>query len=633
MQLDMVFQFRGTMMLILLCECFVATKTIDFLFFNRSEPEFERLNTMQKEMAESKLSMARWGLRDVAMKIFDSNSPKIGNFSWSWPFVDVFFYRVRVQRAELVGDLPYSVALDWLLPLKPTAMRMHVGAAPRVVWTFRRTDATLTALFDSSWNTRCVASFYNHVNEKQLEQPSCDVPDCRAVPCALLAPFLPLVQRVTEQTKRRAVAITLALLHLSTTIPIGSLRRTLVEANVDEQQICGKASMMRAELSFRSLGSHAACDALAVRDGDNALALRSFVCHGATQMLPSMKERQSQFDRSVQHSFETYRSLVVSLNIKAIGCFDDLQQSLSTLVDDLNVQVPADCVIACARLDLSLAAVVGNETLACRCGTVETNTLRSSAACTSALSPFAMAIGPFGVGVSNIDTVGTVYRVNSADDVLSKVIVPNIASQWVAVVDDAVNIEMSRVQRGVQNELYCTSYASANNATLLYQEIGRDDAAHLRCRVGCLRSGYQSAFVNGREQCLCSLPPDAGEVMLELMQQMLSRTVSPWCIHTALEIDKSLHNWIQPNWSHRMHRIARLTTCVDRARLPLHSTTAVQSSMTPGDCLTRCLRQRFVNALVTLRLKDWSCACVRANVSLTTFRCAAGPNTMMFVEL
>ena len=109
------------------------------------------------------------------LKLFPLDEPHIPGKPWSWPFIDIFYYKQDGDNIVLEESqaVTHVVHRKDFLPLNTTVFE---GVPIRVP---ARPEAVLTAMYGKTWRTTCVSSQWHHRKEAYIWNGGITVPCAR----------------------------------------------------------------------------------------------------------------------------------------------------------------------------------------------------------------------------------------------------------------------------------------------------------------------------------------------------------------------------------------------------------------------------------------------------------------------
>ena len=109
--------------------------------------------------------------KNELIKIFPLSEPKIKQYNWSWPFIDIFFYKIRNNKIELseIGGVMNIDLIDFF-PLKYKNFETTKLLVPN------NAKKILDKKY-KNWDSICISSSWNHRKEEPITKTvkmSCD---------------------------------------------------------------------------------------------------------------------------------------------------------------------------------------------------------------------------------------------------------------------------------------------------------------------------------------------------------------------------------------------------------------------------------------------------------------------------
>ena len=96
-------------------------------------------------------------------KIFYIKNKKIRRFNHSWPFIDLFTYKVDDDKIIMIENKKeINVNKNIIFPLKKTNFLNTKTYVPN------NSNKLLNILYGEKWRTECIPQYYDHINEKRI---------------------------------------------------------------------------------------------------------------------------------------------------------------------------------------------------------------------------------------------------------------------------------------------------------------------------------------------------------------------------------------------------------------------------------------------------------------------------------
>jgi hypothetical protein len=109
-------------------------------------------------------------------KLFFKDQKRIGKYPFTWPFIDLFAYRISVDKIHM--NIPEAVTFDKQIIL-PVAQDEFEGMQVSVPHDM---IAVLNQLFGKSWKEMCYSSSYNHRVHKMIRLGDVKKVRCDSLP-------------------------------------------------------------------------------------------------------------------------------------------------------------------------------------------------------------------------------------------------------------------------------------------------------------------------------------------------------------------------------------------------------------------------------------------------------------------
>ena len=154
--------------------------------------------TQLNQINETSLKHYRLGggeNRKEYYKVFLRNTPSAGGYSWSFPFVDVFFYLNNATHLWQMNDTDTTMQLEHVFPLVMRPLGDIWLPAPR----------NPKSLFRFDPFAECKGHFWDHRNETGQPELS--------VPCASLQDIYPFVQRSNGSNSTEILRLHQTIIH------------------------------------------------------------------------------------------------------------------------------------------------------------------------------------------------------------------------------------------------------------------------------------------------------------------------------------------------------------------------------------------------------------------------------------
>ena len=134
----------------------------DDLDFAISEDQKELLFSLKEELASSNIGLVQ--VNGNFAKLYPLDHPPIdsGKYPWSWPFIDIFYYKEDGDYVLLYDVDPGGIELSKsdVLPFKKELFESIYVNVPN------NSEKILSKMYGNNWKDICISSSYNHRLEK-----------------------------------------------------------------------------------------------------------------------------------------------------------------------------------------------------------------------------------------------------------------------------------------------------------------------------------------------------------------------------------------------------------------------------------------------------------------------------------
>ena len=145
----------------------------DDLDFAIDEKKLSTLLSMKDELSRSNLGITRYS--PGLLKIFDLDQPLLPGLEWSWPFVDIYPYKIRGEDVRILNEDPkdcfgpvckflsqddYKFLTKDFFPFRTNLFEGIPVNIPNNV------NGILTNMYGKDWEEVCVSSSYDHSKER-----------------------------------------------------------------------------------------------------------------------------------------------------------------------------------------------------------------------------------------------------------------------------------------------------------------------------------------------------------------------------------------------------------------------------------------------------------------------------------
>jgi len=129
---------------------------------------FQRLETLKDSFKKYNIGIVKTGnFACTFYKLFYTTEPMIEGKTWSWPFIDIFRYKIDKEKVTIDdNDRPYSHSFVYsdIFPCKTNLFEGIPMDIPN------NSDAILDKLYSKGWEDTCVSASYNHRKERRFKK-------------------------------------------------------------------------------------------------------------------------------------------------------------------------------------------------------------------------------------------------------------------------------------------------------------------------------------------------------------------------------------------------------------------------------------------------------------------------------
>lgn len=138
---------------------------IDIMIDNK---HFQTLEKLKDTFKKYNIGIVKSGhLACTFYKLFYTTEPIIEGKTWSWPFIDIFMYKIDKEKIILDdNEFPFSHTFNYsdIFPCKSNLFEGIIMNMPN------NPCAILNKLYSSNWENTCVSSSYNHRQERKFKK-------------------------------------------------------------------------------------------------------------------------------------------------------------------------------------------------------------------------------------------------------------------------------------------------------------------------------------------------------------------------------------------------------------------------------------------------------------------------------